>query len=217
MAGLVQYRTSATGNLVTNDVSPQNPLPVTLMSASGGGYAGSVVVNPAGAPAAGAVITTQGVPYTGTATITRAGNTTQYSVGDVYGGVLTIANAGPPGGDVLLSALRMLMNISALPSGMGPFTLQLYNTSPPSAIADNSPWTLGGGDRGVYLGHIDGLTVAALGTGTQTVQGQLNEYLGQYRLASGSTDLFAYLVTGAVFTPAANGETGVLTTKGFLP
>jgi hypothetical protein len=218
MAGLIQFLRSRFDPLNFTNVSPQEPLPVALYGASaGGGAAGGSPINPPGAPSNAAAVTTQGVPYTGVAAITRAANMTQYSIGDVVGGVLTIANAGPAGGDVLLAGLRLLWNINALPSGMGPFTLHLYNAAPPSAIADNSPWTLGGGDRGVYLDHIDGLTVAALGTGTQTVQGALNEFLGQFKLASGSTSLFAYLVTTAVFTPASNSETGVLTTKGFLP
>lgn len=217
MAGIIQFVLNKWAPLTTANVSPQDPLPVTLTGAAGGGSSGGSPIQPPGAPSNAAAVTVQGVGYTGEAAITRAANTTQYGIGDVYGGVLTFLNAGPAGGDVLIDALRVLLNISALPSGMGPFTLHLYNTSPPSAIADNSPWTLGGGDRGVYLGHIDGLTVAALGTGTVTVQGQLDEYLGQYKLASGSTSLFGYLVTGAVFTPAANSETGTATLKGLLP
>lgn len=190
------------------------------LSGGGGGTVNVVVTNlpdnPTGTPGTEA-ITVQGAGYTGTATVTRAGNTTPYNAGDVVGGALTIANVGPSGGEVMIDTIRLLCNITALPSGMGPFSLYFYNVTPPSAIADNSPFTMGSGDRASYVGQITGLTVAAIGTGTLTIGGELNGFLNQFKLASGSTSLFAYLVTGAGFTPAANSETYALTVKGIIP
>jgi hypothetical protein len=187
------------GSADPQPVTALNPVPVS----AGGGTAGSP---------SGGVQSVQGFGYTGTATITRAANQTPYSIGDVVGGVITIANIGPSAGEIFLTALRLLWNISALPSGMGSFTWHIYNASPASAIADNSPWTLGSGDRGAYLCHIDGMTVAALGTGTASVQGQLSQLNEQLKLVAG-TSLYAYLVTNAVYTPAANSETASLTAK----
>lgn len=170
----------------------------------------------AGTPSAD-VITVQGTGYTGTSTVTRAANQTPYSIGDVVGGALTIATAGPSGGNVMITALRLLWNITALPSGMSTFNLYFYDVTPPSAIADNSPFTFGSGDRANFLGHVDNLSVAAIGVGTQSVQGELVGFLEQFKLAAASTSLFAYLVTNAAYTPAANSETGALTMKGILP
>lgn len=187
----------------------------TQIAAAASQLAKTPALGTAGTPSAD-VITAQGVGYTGTSTITRAANQTPYSAGDVVGGPLTIATAGPSGGDVLITSVRLLWNISALPSGMGNYTLYFYNATPPSAIADNSPFTLGSGDRSAFLGLIDNLVVSAVGVGTQSVFGRLAGFLAQYKLVAG-TSLYAYLVTNAGYTPAANSETGTLTTKGILP
>jgi hypothetical protein len=152
------------------------------------------------------------VAYTGTATVTRAANTTAYTAGDVVGGALTIASAGPSGGgDVFLTSIRIVLNITALPSGMTTFGLRLYNLTPPSAIADNSPFTFGSGDRASYLGKVTGIVAAAEGTGTLSVVAVLENVNQQFTIPS--TGLFAYLVTDGAFTPAANSETYTLTVK----
>lgn len=178
--------------------------------------AGQTAIRVETSQASGGTMVVQGVAYQGTATFTRAANQTPYSIGDVVGGAVEIINAGPNAGDVLITNLRLMCNISALPSGMGSFTLHLYNATPPSAIADNSPWTLASGDRSAYITHLDGLTVAALGTGTQSVQGQLSNLVELVKTVGG-TSLFAYLVTNAAYTPAANSETYDLKLRGVLP
>lgn len=195
--GLVVYN-NPSGDPVA--ASAATPLPVSPV-ASGS----------AGTPSGG-VQSVQGFAYTGTATVTRAANTTPYTAGDVVGGVLTIANVGPSTGDILINAIRIMLNITALPSGMTTFTLQLYSATPPSAIADNSPFTLGSGDRSAYLGKITSIQATAEGVGTQSVVARLENIVQQFRIASGS-QLFAYLVTDAAFTPAANSETYSLTAK----
>jgi hypothetical protein len=158
----------------------------------------------------------QGQGYLGTATVTRAANQTPYAINDVVGGALTIANVGPSSGDVLITSVRVLLNIDALPSGLQSFTLHVYNATPPSAIADNSLFTLGSGDRAAYIAHIDNIPVSALGTGTQSVQAQLDNIVQQFRTVGG-TSLFAYLVTNQAYTPAANSETYSLVMRGILP
>ncbi len=161
-------------------------------------------------------ISTQGKGYKGTATITRAANQTPYTIGDVIGGAFAIAGAGPISGDILLTSIRFLYNVTALPSGLQNLTLQVYGATPPSAIADNSPWTLGSGDRAAYIGHIDNIPVAALGIGTQTVQGQLDNIIQQF-LCDSSGQLFGYLIANQAFTPAGNSETISFVTLGILP
>ncbi len=170
----------------------------------------------AGSPSSTAVVDVQGHGYQGTATATRGANTTPYAAGDVVGGPLTFINVGPNSGDVLLLSLRMVLNITAIPSGMTSFTLHLYNATPPSAIADNSPWTFGSGDRSSYILHIDNLTPTLLGTGTSTPQAQISSIIEQVRLVGG-TSLYAYLVTNGGYTPAANSETYDLKLRGILP
>lgn len=175
----------------------------------------AATVTAPGTPAATAV-SVQGRGFLGTATVTRAANTTPYTANDVVGGAITIANAGPVSGDVLITSLRLLLNLTAIPSGMTSFTLYLYNATPPSAIADNSPFTLGSGDRASFIGYIPNLTVTLLGTGTSTPQAQLTQIIEQVRTVGGSS-LYGYLVTNGGFTPAANSETYTLTMRGVLP
>lgn len=202
-------------------VSATDPLPVTstgtaVLPTGAATAAKQPALGVAGTPSAD-VITVQGSGYKGTATATRGANQTPYTAGDVVGGALAIINAGPSAGDVLITNVRIMLNITALPAGMTNFTLHVYNATPPSAIADNAPFTLGSGDRAAYLGHIDNIPAVAVGVGTQSVQAQLSGLLELYRLAAASTSLFAYLVTNAAYTPAANSETYDLTTRGLLP
>ena len=65
--------------------------------------------------------------FASSATITRAANTTPYIANDVYGGAFELPNFGNNGGHVLLTAIRSILNISALPAGMSSFLLYLYS------------------------------------------------------------------------------------------
>jgi hypothetical protein len=155
----------------------------------------------------GPIQSIQGYAYTGTFTVTRAANQTPYTANDVVGGALTIATVGPAAGEILITAIRIMLNITALPAGMTTFTLHLYNVTPPSAIADNGAFTLGSGDRAAYIGSILGIAARLIGTGTSSVVAVLElSPAQQFKIASGS-QLFAYLVTDGAFTPAANSET----------
>ena len=201
---------------VATPVGTANPLPVQ-------GVAGGVAVPVTDAAAESSLSTLAGTVsggsvqvsglavassayYTGTSTLTRANNQTPYSIGDVVGGALTIANVGPSGGgDVLINAVRVNALITALPSGMGLFNLEIYSATPPSALADNSPWTRPSGDDATYMGEIAGIMASAKGTGTQRVDLILENINQQFNVPSGGA-LYAYLVTQAAFTPAANSE-----------
>lgn len=144
--------------------------------------------------------------YQGTFTVTRAANQTPYTANDVVGGALTLATIGPTSGDIEVMSLNLILNITALPAAMTSFRLYLYNVTPPSAIVDNSPFTFGAGDRASFLGYIDNIVPSLLGTGTASVQAQLDQIVKQLRMPAG-TSLFGYLVTNGAFTPAANSET----------
>lgn len=146
--------------------------------------------------------------YTGTSTITRAANTTAYTANDVIGGAGTLANVGPSGGHTIITSIDIILNITAVPSGMSNMLLYLYDATPPSAVADNGAFTVASGDRANLLtpqGISLGTPVLGVGGGTVVLQApNLNL---QYKLASGQTSLWYYLVTTGAFTPAANSET----------
>jgi hypothetical protein len=147
--------------------------------------------------------------YAPTATITRAPNTTAYAANDVYGGAFQLVAAGPTDGFIYLRNIAIEFNITALPSGMGDFFLYLYNATPPSAIADNGAFSLPTGDRAACLTPEGlALTTASLarGGGTVVLETAFSP-APLYKLGSTTTSLWAYLVTGSAFTPAANSET----------
>lgn len=146
--------------------------------------------------------------YIAPVTITRPANTTAYSAGDVVGGVLTIASAGPSGGTALLTGTRLELDIAAVPTGMTYFTLHIYSATPPSAYADNAAWDLPSGDRSVYMGNVIVGTPVDLGS---TLYVEINNINKLLKLVGGST-LYGYLVTATGYTPASNSEVYKLTT-----
>ena len=170
--------------------------------------------SPAGTPS-GTATTVQGVGYVGTSTVTRAANQTPYTANDVVGGALTIATVGPSSGNIIITGARIMFNITALPAAMTTFSLYLYNVTPPSAIADNSPFTMGSGDRASFLGRISGLSSYLIGTGTSSVYAELENINYQFKMGA-TTSLFAYLVTDGAYTPAANSETYTITVPSLL-
>lgn len=159
-----------------------------------------------------------GLAWESTATITRAANTTAYTANDVYGGVFELTNIGASGGYVFISSIDIIFNITALPSGMGAFAVYLYSSTPPSAITDNLPYSLSSGDRTSIM-TLNGFSLSASlarGGGGSVVAETLN--INQlFKLATGSTSLWGYLVTLGAFTPAANSETATIRARSFAP
>jgi len=138
-------------------------------------------------------------------TVTRPANVTAYTAGDVVGGAFQISTGMTSGQRIMLLGADIQYQVAALPTGMTTFTLHFYNVTPPSAIADNAPWTFGSTDRASYLGFVTLGAFAALGTGTTTVFALLDQINKMFQM-SGSANLFCYMVTNAGFTPAANSE-----------
>ena len=164
----------------------------------------------------GSVSFSPGLVYESTATITRAANTTAYTANDVYGGVFELTNIGPSGGFVL-NSLDIIFNITALPSGMGAFAVYLFNATPPSAITDNLPYSLGSGDRETII-TLNGISlIASLARGGGSVVAESLNINQLFKLATGSTSLWGYLVTNGAFTPAANSEEGTIRARSFAP
>lgn len=190
--GLASTRIQQAGT----EVGSANPLYVT-----GGGTAGSPSAN---------VTSVQGFAYYPTVSITRPSNTTAYDAGDVIGiadagtpanagsAIHSLTAAGPSGGTVIIIASEFEIDVSAVPSGMNNFRLHLYNASP-TAILDNAAWDHAANDRTKYLGFIDLGTPVDQGS---TLFVQAEQYK-PVKLATGSTTLYAELVTVGGYTPTS--------------
>ena len=158
-----------------------------------------------------------GLAYESTATITRAANVTAYTANDVYGGVFELTNIGASGGFIFLNSLDIIFNITALPSGMRAFAVYLFNATPPSAITDNLPYSLSSGDR-ASIETLNGLSLtASLARGGGSVVAEALDINRLFKLATGSTSLWGYLVTLNAFTPSANSETAIIRAVSFAP
>lgn len=154
--------------------------------------------------------------YQSTATITRAANTTAYTANDVYGGVFELQNISAATSDIVIRSVDVIFNITALPSGMGLFVLYLYSVTPPSAITDNSPFSLAAGDSASVLNPAGIELTAVLARGGGSVIAQVNKIDQQVRLGN-STSLWGYLVTDGAFTPANASETCTIRVRAGLP
>lgn len=143
------------------------------------------------------------------ATVTRAANQTPYTANDVVGGAIALGVVGPSAGRVLIQSVQLQPRITAVPTGMANMRLALYSVTPPSAIADNGAWTLASGDLASFLGIIDlGTPALPAASSAALIVSRMN--VGLEVLLAG-TSLFAYLITDAGFTPAANSEIYALT------
>lgn len=159
------------------------------------------------------------VAFLSTATITRAANTTAYTANDVYGNIFELQNIGPSGGGgfVFISSIEIIFNITAVPSGMSGFAVYLYSSTPPSAITDNLPFSLGAGDTPICRTPGGILLTASLARGGGSVVAEALNINRLIKCAPGSTSLRGYLVTLGAFTPAANSETATITVEAFAP
>lgn len=158
-----------------------------------------------------------GLAFLSTETITRAANTTPYTVNDVYGDIFQLQNIGASGGFVFISSIEIIFNLTALPTGMSGFAVYLYSGTPPSAITDNLPFSLGSADRASSLTPGGIILTASLARGGGSVVAEALSINRLIKLANGSTSLWGYLVTLGAFTPAANSETATITVEAFAP
>ena|SRR5882672_7176460 len=139
--------------------------------------------------------------YVATAAIIRPNNVTPYSINDVVGGVLTFPNMGLNAESVLINAVQLELDVPSV-TGTPNFNLYFYNAAPPSNILDNAPFDLPASDRAAFLGVINIGSVADLGS---TLYAEIASISRQTRLLTNA--LYGYLVTSAVYTPAAVSET----------
>jgi hypothetical protein len=171
-------------------------------SVGGNGYVEAKYVDMGDGSWAEAVVAS-GVGFKSAPTVTRPANTTAYTAGDVIGGAIELTSIGPIGAHVLITGVDLRIDVASLPSGMGNMRMQIYDATPPSALADNAAWSLPSGDRANYLGYIDIGTPVAVGS---TLFVQADGVNKQFKLGAGQTSLWAYLMTTAGFTPGANSE-----------
>lgn len=135
---------------------------------------------------------------------TRPADTTGYTAGDALGAntgsaIIEFTNVGAAGEHVLLTDAMLRFDLAALPSGMSTFTLHFYDAGP-TAIADNAAFDLVSGDRTKYLGAVEFDIPVDRGSTLIAESSNINKRL---KLASGSTSLFAILVTDAAWTPTS--------------
>jgi hypothetical protein len=135
--------------------------------------------------------------------VTRPADTTPYGAGDVVGGAFKLLDVSPlPGGEVLITSASLRVDVTSVPAGMTTFRLHLYSVTPPSALADNAVWDLPAGDRASYQGYIDLGTPVDVGS-TLWVQTDKTTTQGKWRLGTGETAFYCYLVTAAAYTPSS--------------
>jgi hypothetical protein len=155
------------------------------------------------------VVTTQGVGYSSSASKTRPNDTNAYAALDVIAEatsgatVWTFSNIGPSGGgQLIIDAIQLRIDVAAIPSGMGGFRLHLYSTSP-TAIDDNAAYNLPSADRGKYLGFAELTTPLDLGdTLWSASEEQFYQIRKQVTAASGT--LYGILQTINAYTPTAS-------------
>lgn len=169
-----------TGNDV--DVASGKPMPVQIRSSVG----------------------TEGNGNTGTATFTTG--TTAYAANDCVGAsgasaALDFGAVGRSGNNIFVTSVELEIDSATVISGETSYNLYLYNVTPPSAINDSSPFTLGSSDRAAFLGKVALPSPIVEGVTTATLYCRLDG-INAHMLLSGA-HLFGYLVSVGAFTPTA--------------
>jgi hypothetical protein len=136
--------------------------------------------------------------------IIRPSDTTAYAAADVVGptggaavGVLADLFS-ENGGTGYLSKVELFTDQSANVAG---YRVYFFNTAP-TAIADNSPFTLLYADAAKYIGFVDIFGVATEGAGSTGASGLWTGQLAA-KAAAADNDLYYVIVTKTAFTPAS--------------
>jgi hypothetical protein len=142
--------------------------------------------------------------YTSSATFTTG--TTAYAASDCVGAsganaAVDFGVCGLSGGQIMVTSIELEIDSATIISGETSYNLYFYNVTPPSAIVDSSPFTLGSGDRASFLGKVALPAIVVEGVTTATLYCRLDN-INQAMVLSG-THLFGYLVSVGAFTPTA--------------
>jgi hypothetical protein len=204
--------TATNGQLIGIQVDNRGVVQTSATVAAGTAIIGKVGIDQT-TPGTTDSVTVKSAAFTSPATVTRPANQTPYTGGDVVGGAITFASAGPTaGGNLIITSAELELDVTAIPAGMTSFNLYLYNVTPPSATADNSPFDLAVGDRASFIGKI------AMGSPVDegsTLYSRVDQVQAHILAASGS--VFGYLVTVGGYTPAANSEVYKVTLHAIAP
>lgn len=181
LVGVVNPDGSPVGGVGGDPVSDENPLPV--FSSSG---------------------------ITATTTFTPAA--AAYGAGDTMDVIRqmawTYSNTGlavPSGVLIRILSSEVKIDVTTVPAGQTSYSLAVYTAAPPSALADNTLWTLPSGDLSLYKGKLALGTPADLGDALYVKTGGINE-----DIKLGTTSLFAHLITDGAHTAAAVARTVLL-------
>jgi hypothetical protein len=134
-----------------------------------------------------------GPAVSASATFTPAASS--HVAGDCNGAAAEFALSAPSAGRIMITSASL--EIDGGTAEATAWRLHLFNVTPPSAVADDSPHTLPSGDRASYLGYVDLGTAADAGD-TQWIETHgINK---QIKLAG--TSVFGYLTNLTTLTPA---------------
>jgi hypothetical protein len=126
------------------------------------------------------------------------------AIGDAGGSaILHFQNIGKPGSNIIITAAELYIYLTAVTSGMGSFSLELFNDQP-DAIADAVVWDLtSGGDKAKHEGYISLIAPVDRGSFLLSQNDMTSGFMGkQVQLVS--ADLWAILRTDAAFIPTAS-------------
>jgi hypothetical protein len=137
---------------------------------------------------------------------TRPADTTAYTAGDVVGtspaAVITLSNcARVAGGSGIITSVRLAADSATTANGI--FRVYFFSTAP-TAIADNSPFTLLWANRAIRVGAVD-LTLRTEGSGSDSAEAFNSSVVVPFTCASSSKDLTAVLVAEAAYAPKNAG------------
>lgn len=139
---------------------------------------------------------------------TRANLTDAYTAKDVVnentsgGTVWTFSNVARvlAGSGYIVKATLFTNDTAAVV----PFRLHLYHTAPAAVLQDNAPYTLLYADVAKRIGTIDFPTLAAEGSGGDSVSGQNDTVRLHFVCAAGTKDLIGVLECLTGYTPAGS-------------
>lgn len=138
--------------------------------------------------------------------INRPANITQYSASDCVGGLVCLKGIGLPNQDIIVTKLLFQLGIASVPAGMTSFRARFYRGAPPSQIADNAAWSVPLADMPFVQGYADLGTPADVGASLESQLDQANTPLRCDKRG----DVYVYVVTNGIETPAANSEQYIL-------
>lgn len=137
--------------------------------------------------------------------ITRAANTTPYSIGDSYGGRGVLENVGSVGQSLFINDFQVIIDITAIPSGMALsvrfFTTEADTQVTGAPVADNSLLTATLPNAATPA---DGypLTITVIDNKVFAVAKNI-----KFITPLEATSIWFYFRCNVAFTPAANSET----------